>query len=163
MEISKRNLSVIALLLVLLGVGICKYALPEKVVTKTETVTIEKEVIKYKESSSENTKVDKIKIVVEDINKDGTVHRKTIEIDKTQINTYIAKELDKQKETDKTVVVETEKKNQALWHVAALASIKYKEAPAYGVLIEKRVLGPVSVGAFGLTNKTVGVTVGYSF
>jgi hypothetical protein len=163
MEINKRTVVIVSLLLVSLGAGIGKYASPEKVVTKTETITVEKEVIKYKESGSENTKVDKVTVIVEDISKDGTIHRETVQVDKTQIDKFISKELDKKKETDTTVVTETEKTNQALWHISALASVKQGEIPSYGALVEKRVLGPISVGAFGLTNKTAGITIGYSF
>lgn len=33
----------------------------------------------------------------------------------------------------------------------------------YGVAVNKQVLGPFTIGVFGLTNSTVGVTVGVSF
>lgn len=35
--------------------------------------------------------------------------------------------------------------------------------PVYGAAITKDVLGPVSIGAFGLTNGTMGVSIGISF
>jgi hypothetical protein len=163
MEVNKKTIIIISLLLILLGAGIGKYASPEKVVTKTETVTVEKEVIKYRETNTENTKVDKVTVITEDISKDGTIHRETVQIDKTQIDKYIDKHLDKTKDSKETTVTQTEKINQSLWHVSALASVKQGEIPSYGALVEKRVLGSISVGAFGLTNKTAGVTIGYSF
>jgi hypothetical protein len=35
--------------------------------------------------------------------------------------------------------------------------------PLYGVSITKEILGPVTVGVFGLTNSTLGVSIGLSF
>ncbi len=35
--------------------------------------------------------------------------------------------------------------------------------PVYGVAAQRELIGPVSIGAFGLTNGTVGVTLGVSF
>jgi hypothetical protein len=36
-------------------------------------------------------------------------------------------------------------------------------APTYGLSVTKEVLGPVTVGAFGLMNGTIGVSVGLNF
>lgn len=35
--------------------------------------------------------------------------------------------------------------------------------PAYGLSVSKEVLGPITVGAYGLTNGTIGITVGVDF
>ncbi len=35
--------------------------------------------------------------------------------------------------------------------------------PLYGVSVTKQVLGPITIGAFGLTNGVLGLSLGYSF
>ena len=51
------------------------------------------------------------------------------------------------------------------YNVAAMASFSYDklERPAYGVIITREFIGPVTLGIFGLANGTAGVTVGVNF
>jgi hypothetical protein len=50
-------------------------------------------------------------------------------------------------------------------NVSALAGLDAEHSfkPAYGISVTKQVLGPLSVGAFGLTNGVMGVSLGISF
>lgn len=49
-------------------------------------------------------------------------------------------------------------------NISALAGFDIRKmTPAYGASVTKQILGPVSVGAFGLTNGVVGVSIGLSF
>lgn len=48
--------------------------------------------------------------------------------------------------------------------VSALAGIDTRSMlPTYGVSVSKNLIGPISVGVFGLTNGTLGVSLGLSF
>jgi hypothetical protein len=47
-------------------------------------------------------------------------------------------------------------------NVSALAAID-NWTPYYGVSVSKQVLGPITVGGFGLTNGTLGISIGINF
>lgn len=51
------------------------------------------------------------------------------------------------------------------WHVGALVGMDVHKGliPIYGASLDRRILGPVTVGGFGLTNGTIGVSIGLSF
>ena len=50
------------------------------------------------------------------------------------------------------------------WEVSGLFALPTPGTlPAYGVSVTKEVLGPITVGAFGLTNGTLGLSVGVTF
>lgn len=66
------------------------------------------------------------------------------------------------RETKKKDVTSAPKPNL---NVSALAGVDVtsKFAPVYGVHVTKQVLGPVTVGAYGLTTGIVGVSLGVTF
>lgn len=49
-------------------------------------------------------------------------------------------------------------------NISALAGLDLSgRLPVYGVSINKQVLGPVTLGAYGLTNGVIGVSIGLNF
>lgn len=49
-------------------------------------------------------------------------------------------------------------------NLAGLAGIDFsKKTPVYGASISKQLLGPVTLGVWGLTNSTIGVSIGLEF
>lgn len=58
----------------------------------------------------------------------------------------------------------TAKANSTL-NISALVANDFKNPfqLVYGVSITKQLLGPITVGAFGLTNQTIGVSIGVNF
>jgi len=51
-------------------------------------------------------------------------------------------------------------------NISALAANDFDKhgiLPVYGVSFNKELFGPVTVGAFGLTNKTIGLSIGVNF
>lgn len=51
-------------------------------------------------------------------------------------------------------------------NVSVLAGIDFSSAvpkPTYGVSINKEFIGPITVGVFGLTNGTIGASIGVNF
>ena len=50
------------------------------------------------------------------------------------------------------------------WKIEGLAGLKWgSSGPVYGIGVSKRILGPIFVGGWGLSDKTVGVSVGIDF
>lgn len=126
-----------------LGYGIGRYIQPAKVETKE--VEVIKEVIKKD-----------IEIVVREVeHPDGTKERTTTTKDKS-VETS-------KKDTKKEMIVTENNKSQWKAHALIGADIKDVSRLLYGAQIERRVLGNLSIGAWGLTNQTVGVSVGFEF
>lgn len=71
------------------------------------------------------------------------------------------KELDNSKSVTNT---ETTKKNSSAVNFSVLAGVDIKEfKPFYGVILTKELIGPITIGVFGLTNGVVGVSAGLNF
>ena len=47
--------------------------------------------------------------------------------------------------------------------LAAVNPVNRDFAPVYGASLTKEFIGPVTIGAFGLTNGTLGVSIGLNF
>lgn len=62
----------------------------------------------------------------------------------------------------KTKTVVTPKTNVSLLIVKDYSKHD-NSGPEYGVSMTREVLGPVTIGVFGLTNKTIGISIGYNF
>ena len=138
-----RNQYIIVGVLILLAAAAGRFLSPEKIVTKTVTVEVEKT----------NTKQDSTTIKV--TKPDGTITETTTT--KTETNTTT-------NSTNKTETIVQGKKSSL--NVSALAGINVTN-PAGGIIfgghISKQILGPVSIGVFGLSNGTAGLSVGLQF
>jgi len=67
------------------------------------------------------------------------------------------------KQETKTKSQDTIKASPQL-QVSVLAGIDLKTGlPTYGVAASKQFIGPITLGVFGLTNRTVGVSIGMTF
>lgn len=71
------------------------------------------------------------------------------------------KKQDKVTDEKKTEVVQARK----TLNVSALAGVDVRDltTPVYGVSVTKEIAGPITIGAFGLTNGVVGISLGISF
>ena len=117
----------------LIGAAVGRYSLPAKVVTKTIVQRVDHSTIQR----------------VETKRPDGT----------DTIVTSVKRDVDLRSENDKTVTNDVQR-----WSLLGVAGIGLKDrAPAYGAEINYRLLGPVEVGAVGLTSGFVGVSVGIRF
>lgn len=128
-----------------------RFLIPQKIVTQTKTVTVEVE----KEKQDTNTHTE----TVDKILPDGTKTITTVTDTSTKTTTT---------ESNST---KTDTKSETTYAkdgvtISALAGIDVTN-PAkgfvYGASISKPILGPISFGAFGLTNGTVGVSLGLKF
>lgn len=107
-------------------------------------------------TSTTDTKIDK-----------DTHTKKTVVIikdpDGKETTTTVVERDTKTKTDTNTSNTVTQVKRSTL-NVSALAGVDIKEKTAiYGVSVTKEVLGPVTVGAYGLTNGVVGVSLGINF
>ena len=143
----------IAVALLVVGFAFGRYSAPEKVRIETKTVTV------ASEATDQDKKENETIVKTELINKDGS---KEI-ITKTQDNTATdTKELD-------TVNTETTQSKEVTRSaskvtVSVLAGYKFSNlTPVYGVSITKPILGPVTVGLWGMSDVSGGVSVGLEF
>lgn len=90
--------------------------------------------------------------------------------DGTETKTIVADRVANDVETDNTAsttqvqkTVEGKKSNLSISILGANDFGKGVLAPTYGLSVNTEVLGPVTVGAFGLMNGTVGISVGLDF
>lgn len=130
----------IVLTLSALSFAFGRYSVKEKVVTVT------KEVIKEKEQ-------DKHRVTVITKKPSGEETTTITEDTKTQTDT---KSLDITKEVDQGKKVMT--------NISALAGIDFNtKKEAYGLSASREFLGPVTIGAYGMTNGIVGISIGVNF
>lgn len=130
-----------------LGYAFGRYAQPAKVEIKKEVQIKEVEV----------TRKNVVTVTREEKRPDGTVIIDTRTVD---TSTEAVNRTSKEKES--TVV--TSLKPQ--WRVGGGVGMKYNEVklePVYTLGVERRILGPVFVGAYGRTDKEVGLTVSVEF
>ncbi len=123
-------------ILLLIGIGYAtgRYIAPSKIVTKTETVI--KEVVHT--------------VTVTVTKSDGSSTSTTT----TDSGTTIGSSTSSVTSSDKPS-----------WKVAGLAGLSLNNltTPVYGGQIERRIIGPVSAGVWGLTNSTGGVSLSIEF
>lgn len=131
----------LGLLLIVIGYSLGRYTTPEKVVTKTVIDTKTVTVVQHDIQTVEVDKPDGTKTI--------TVVDKSVDTTKQQIG------------ESQTKVVENSKPQ---WKVSAqLAPKAVVYEYFYGAQIERRILGPVFVGAFGNIDHTLGVSLGLEF
>lgn len=68
-------------------------------------------------------------------------------------------------ETDKVVrtIIDQKASEQPQWLVAAAIGLNTENVKFYALSVDRKILGPISIGAFASTNKEVGARVGISF
>lgn len=128
----------IFLILFGIGYGVGRYTTPEKV----RTEIVEKEVVKK----------DVVTVIKEIVNKDGTKTTETIIKDKSQ------------SQTDSLNLSETTYSKSKYKINAMVGSQNFDFVnPVYGLMVQKRFIGPFFLGAYGTNKKDIGLTVGFEF
>lgn len=138
---SIRLYLLLALLLLVVGYSLGRYFTPQKVVTetiiKTKTITVV-------QHDTQTTVTEK---------PDGT--KTTVIVDKSVDTTH------QDQTIDKTKVVENNKPD---WHIGVDFSPKNPQYEYfYGARVERRILGPMFIGAFGNIDRTLGASIGLEF
>jgi hypothetical protein len=116
--------------------------------TKTTTETKTDETVKTDEHQRET--------ITQKKSTDGTVT--TVTVIDTVKDQLINKDSDTQSQTVTT-------KPEPKINLSALvsASIHDPAIPAYGISVSKEFIGPITIGAFGLTSGIVGLSIGINF
>jgi hypothetical protein len=138
-----------------LGLVLGRYTLPAKVVTKTET--IEKLVTQTNTNTEDHSKT----TVTQTKKPDGTVVTTTTTSNDIDTKTTQKSKDDKDTETQKTVSYDTSRIG-----LNALGLTKpFSSTPTmvYGGQIEYRLIGPIKTGIIGLSDGTVGISIGVQF
>lgn len=170
--LNKKLLIAIAVALIL-GYAMGRYLTPTKIEIKKEVVTVEKKVVDTDELKRIELERNKTlrKVITEITKPDGTKEKvtrftETTTTNKTTEQEKKTKELtEKQTKETETKLIENKKND---WSLSALAgpgtlSLNLSNNLIYGGHIQRNILGPISFGAWGLTNKTFGLSLGLSF
>lgn len=147
MSSKSKVLLTLGVLIVSFAAG--RYSVPKKIV-ETETKVVDESKVIDKDVK----KVTKTKTTT---NKDGTTSTETEIVEERKTKVKQDTKLDESKH--KEIVAGGSTLNVSLLAGTSLNSI----SPIYGIAATKQVLGPISVGAWGLHNKTVGLSIGLAF
>lgn len=143
-QINTFKLGGIIGLSVLIGALIGFYAKPAKIVT-TQVIQKNADVTKRDDTVTTVTQTKK---------PDGTVTTVTTITDKNTTAAHSSTHT-----ADKT----TETRTEGATTVSALVGVDFGRGLTYGASIQHQILGPLNVGAFGLTNGVMGVSIGIRF
>lgn len=139
-----KNVVILALVAVAVAYAFGRYMQPASIEIQT------REVVKTVEVNT----VQKRKIKIKIVHPDGTVEERWVEEDIT------ISQKENVKESSKKV---TNQKTQ--WKAHALAGVtdnNFSEIQ-YGIQIERRIIGPIFLGAYGIQGGTIGLSVGMEF
>lgn len=154
-----------------------------KIVEKVVTVEVEKLVEKLVEKkvlvADTSQKVRRVERVIE--RPDGTKETVRTEDVDSDTSTKVVEDKATERVVEKIMTIEKEKlvevsKPAPDWRVAPLVGVNIPELPSlltgpydplrhttFGVAVERRILGPVALSAFGLTSGQVGLGVSFEF
>jgi hypothetical protein len=119
-----------------------KYSAPERIKTEIKVVEVEKEV---KKSEHKTIKIKQ--------NKDGS--KETIIISDTNTE---EKSKEKTTEEKKEIII------NAKTNISLLVGGAYPiSGPHYGLSVQRQLIGPITLGAWGTTNNNFGLSIGLNF
>lgn len=153
----KQALSVFGLLIVSFAIG--RYSSPSKIV-ETEKLTTNTDSTTDINKDTHRNKITKTTIVK---NKDGSETITKISKDVADTNT-ISKNNTVSSSAKETTKETTYSKGSL--NLSALAAKNVHSLTSelkYGGMVSRNILGPITMGAFGLTDGTIGVSMGLSF
>lgn len=160
MSTKSKIVTTIIVLVVTFAFG--RYTTPVKVVTKVETVEVEKKTSNtdtdsdaHKHKETTTTKVTR---------PDGTTETTTKSVEDTTHDQKTSQQVVDNTTVDKTSSKEVIKDSGRL-NLSILAGVKagaWTDPPVYGGSINKNLIGPITIGLWGLTNGTVGGSLGVS-
>ena len=154
MSMETKYKVILALILSIASFGFGRYS-----VNSVNSVKKETQVINENDKKDENTHTVTKTVTIKqpDGATETTVTQDTSTNDDTQDITST--------ETQVSKTSETNNKTSQL-NISALAAVKGNNliaAPIYGASLSKQLLGPVTIGVFGLTDSTIGVSLGINF
>lgn len=159
---SSKTKVILTIVAISLTFALGRFTSPTKVKVETKIVEVEKTT---KDTNSDTAKnKHKTTTVTEVVHPDGTKETKTTTTEDSNANnkTTIVETSDKASTTDKTKEIV---KSSGKLTIAAMGGATLDKAfdPIYGGQISKDLLGPISLGVWGLSNRTAGLSIGLSF
>lgn len=138
-----------------------RYTVPEHIKIETKVVEVERK----KESIDKDVNQNKRKetTITETVKPDGTkeVTTKIIEDTVKEDKSKVAKV---EADTKKEDTVKDIKKESGRVDISALAGYDFNKGQmTYGASVSRPILGPITLGAWGLVNGTVGMSAGLQF
>lgn len=152
----------LVIIIFLVGLAVGHFSLPAKIEVHEVTKSIDTD----KKTDDKNIIIDANKDTVVTVTKfpDGRIVTETHYVDKS-VTTISDKKTDNNisKTTDDKTSVTTYNTQQ--YHLSLLAGkdVSNLTATTVGFSIDKKFIGPISLGVFGFTNKNVGLSIGLSF
>ena len=148
-----KNKIILAVIALVIAFGAGRWSVPEKVQIQEKTVKDTKVDVDLNQNKHEETKT------VEVTKPDGTKIKTTVTKEDTSTNKSVDKQSDTTIEKEKTVTAQTAKVT-----ISALAGASLSQfTPVYGASITKPILGPITIGVWGLSNATGGLSIGLTF
>jgi hypothetical protein len=135
-----------------------RWLAPEKIKTEIKTVEVEKKTDDKQEDKQDHKKV----TIIETTKPDGTKTKTTTITDDRDDKSDDKSTDNTTTTTDKTKEVTRGSSPLTISFMAGMG-IPAPATPIYGLSITRPVLGPVTLGLFGMTNRTGGVSVGLTF
>lgn len=161
MEITTKTKVIISVVVVAGAFASGRYLTPEKIKIEVKTVEVEKKVKDTSTDTNQNKKKD-TKIVETkkpngEIVTETTITETTV-IDKKKEEQETIAKIDKKDSTSETT------KGDSKVTINALGGFDFRTGlPVYGASVTKPVAGPLTLGVFGLSNTTVGASLGLQF
>lgn len=151
---STKSKVILAIIVLVVAFAFGRYSVPEKIVTVTKTIEVEKKVV--------DTEKDKkiVKVIIE--HPDGTkeTREEIVENEKTHST---EDSITKSKNTTE-ITKGGSKINVSILAGSNLSSLNLNSIPiTYGASVNKEILGPITVGIFGLSNGNLGISAGLNF
>ncbi len=154
---SNKYKVLIAIVLLATAYATGRYMAPEKVKTEVKIVEVDRKT----STTDTNTNKHKETKVTETVLPDGTKKTETTTIEDSNRQSDRTSVTDSKKtETDKTEIV----KSSSHLVVSALLGADFSNSTqVYGASATKNLIGPITLGAWGLSNATGGFSIGLSF
>lgn len=157
---SNRTKALLAVLALVTSYGFGRWSAPEKIHTEIKTVEVEK---KTNDTDTNRDKHQKTTVTETD-SPDGTKTKTTVTTVDTDTDrkTRSTDDTSKTSDTVKDVTYASAKTTLAAL-VGASLSLSGTDPLVYGGIVSKPILGPITVGIWGLSNSTGGLAVGLTF
>jgi hypothetical protein len=161
MEIQTKYKVIVVIVALASSYAAGRWASPTKVVTEIKTVEVEK---KTDKTATDTKSDDHKKITIVEVQKpDGEKQTTTtITQDTSTNNKTTNSQTDSNSTTTDDKHLETHSESKVT--ISALGGYDVtRNSPVYGLSCSKPILGPLTVGVFGLSNMTFGASVGLTF
>lgn len=151
MAISNKTVVILVIVTAAVAFGTGRWLAPTKVETKTVERVVERRVVV--------TDVDRKEITKKVQKPDGTTETVTEIVDRSKIK----EDTDKVSDSKTTTVTERDRTSLLVRGMIGANLSSWSSGPEYGIGVDRRVLGPVWLGAYGFSSGRAGVAVSISF